>query len=204
MLAVAGGTGGCGKTTTALGIARALARRGRDPLVVGADTAMPDLHLRASVDPVPSTDAVAGGELDRVVHRPDSPGTAVLPAGSELTGSALARLRSWDGPVVVDCPPGCGEPAVAPLRGCDRTLLVTTASPGDGENARKTAGVARRVDAPPAATLVRTQGARPPEFARRLPDAGEVIRVPTVPDPLSDPRVRAAHARVVDALGLSG
>ncbi|MFW5937921.1 MAG: P-loop NTPase, partial [Halanaeroarchaeum sp.] len=50
MLAIAGGKGGVGKTTTALGVGVALATRRRDPVVVDADADLPNLHLVADVD----------------------------------------------------------------------------------------------------------------------------------------------------------
>lgn len=46
MLAIAGGKGGCGKTTTALGVGAALPGR---PLVVDADWDLPNLHRLATV-----------------------------------------------------------------------------------------------------------------------------------------------------------
>lgn len=46
MLAIAGGKGGCGKTTTALGVGAALPGR---PLVVDADWDLPNLHRLAAV-----------------------------------------------------------------------------------------------------------------------------------------------------------
>ncbi|WP_430505818.1 MinD/ParA family ATP-binding protein [Haloparvum sp. PAK95] len=62
MIAIAGGKGGCGKTTTALGVGAALPGR---PLVVDADWDLPNLHRLAAVyqdgegDGTPSQDARA-------------------------------------------------------------------------------------------------------------------------------------------------
>lgn len=56
MLAVAGGKGGSGKTTTALGLAGAFAQRRRRPLVVDCDLDAPNLHLRAGVPRDPGLD----------------------------------------------------------------------------------------------------------------------------------------------------
>jgi septum site-determining protein MinD len=49
MLVIAGGKGGCGKTTTALGLAAVLAERGAPAVVADADRDMPDLHALAGV-----------------------------------------------------------------------------------------------------------------------------------------------------------
>lgn len=158
MLAIAGGKGGCGKTTTALGLARALAKQGERPLVVDADVDMPDLHLLAEVSPTPNVgDLAAGAHIDCVAHTPpETPGVAIVPAGQdEETAGALARLQARDGPTLVDCPAGASEDATRPLRAADGTVLVTTDTPQSLRDARKTARVARRLDAPVVATLIR-------------------------------------------------
>ena len=202
MLAVAGGKGGCGKTTTAVGLARALAGRGVSPLVVGADPDVPDLRRLVDLPPEPSTDALPGGDLDRVVHRPtDLPGVAVVPAGRpDRPGVALARARRWPGPVLVDCPPGCGGDAAAPLRPCDRALVVTTDRPQSLEDARKTARLVRGLGAIPSGAAVRLAGddGAPDPAGSELPPV--LTRIPEVSPPLSDPRTRAAYARLADAL----
>jgi len=158
MFAVTGGKGGCGKTTTALGIARALARRGGDPLVVDADVDMPDLHLLAEVSPEPNATALAqGAHVECVCQEPpDYPSVRVVPAGdADATPAALARLRGWHGPVLVDCPAGAGEDATVPLRACDVALLVTTDTEQSLADARKTAAMADRLDTPVIGTLIR-------------------------------------------------
>lgn len=202
MLAIAGGKGGCGKTTTAVGIARALARRERSPLVVGADPDVPDLRRLVGVPPQPSTDALPGRPLDRVVHRPaDLPGVAAVPAGTpDRTVAALARAREWPGPVLVDCPPGCDGHVAAPLRACDRALVLTTDRPQSREDARKTARLVRNLGANLSGATVRLTGADTVEA-----DSGGVLppvvaRIPEAASPLSDPRTRSAYAGLARAL----
>jgi len=158
MLAVAGGKGGVGTTTAVLGLAGVLARAGRDPVAVDADVDMPDLHVLAGLDREPAADALAAGRpLGEVVQRaPDLPGVGVVASGAPGTvPAALRRLREWHGPVVVDCPAGASGDAARPLRACDRTVLVTTATPAAVEDTRKTAAMARRLGAPPLVALVR-------------------------------------------------
>jgi len=202
MLAIAGGKGGCGKTTTAVGIARALARREQAPLVVGADPDVPDLRRLVGLSPEPSTDALPGGPLDRVVHRPaDVPGVAVVPAGTpDRLGLALARARQWPGPVLVDCPPGSDGRVATPLRACDRALVVTTDRPQSLEDARKTGRLLRALEATPSGTAVRLTGNGSVTDSRYIPDPSVLAEIPEASSPLADPRTREAYARLADAL----
>jgi len=99
MLAIAGGKGGSGKTTTALGLGRALADSDFDPVVVDADVDMPDVHVLTGVDPVPNTDDVAAGASVESVRHVTArlPGVGIVPAGSVgALGPALGRLVCRD------------------------------------------------------------------------------------------------------------
>lgn len=203
MFAIAGGKGGCGKTTTALGIARALAARGADPIVVDADVDMPDLHVLADVRAEPNAgDLAAGAHIACVCHTPPAtPGVRVVPAGqSAETPPALERLREWAGPVLVDCPAGASEDATIPLRVADATILVSTAAPQSLADAQKTGRIGNRLGAPPVAALIRGSGAataeRPADVpTERIDDCtGEV---------LTDPRFQLACESLVTAISPS-
>lgn len=199
MLAIAGGKGGVGKTTVALGLARALARAGRHPLVADADVDMPDLHVVAGVARTPTADRLAAGDrIERVVQYPrDMPGVGVVTAGRPReTPAALRRLGGWHGPVIVDCPAGASGDAARPLRACDRSVLVTTDTPEAIEDTRKTAAVARRLDADPVVTLVRGD-------ARVVDVESPVEPLPTVEAdrPQADPRVLGVCGSVLERLG---
>jgi septum site-determining protein MinD len=166
MLAIAGGKGGVGKTTTALGLGRVLAQSGLDPIVVDADVDMPDLGLLAGVDREPSTDRLAdGAPIERAVQpSPDVSSLGVVTAGRpETLPAALRRLEGWHGPVLVDCPAGASRDVARPLRCCDRTVLVTTHTPEALEDTAKTAAVATELEAPPTVVAVRgdTNGYKP-------------------------------------------
>ncbi|WP_084802659.1 P-loop NTPase [Halorientalis sp. IM1011] len=159
MLAIAGGKGGCGKTTTTYRLGRALADDGRSPLLVDADVEMPDLHSVAGVPREPGLAAVADGRRPATVARaPDEhPDIAVLPATGADTDdldAVVPRLRAWDGTVLLDCPAGAMTDAVRPLRHADRTLIVSTPRAASLRDAVKTAAIARELDAPPLATVL--------------------------------------------------
>ncbi|MFB6298086.1 MAG: MinD/ParA family protein [Salinirussus sp.] len=199
MLAIAGGKGGSGRTTTALGLAATLADRGREPLVVDGDCDMPDLHLLAGTDPDPGLDAVArGGSVEAVASRsPRFPGVAVLAAGTrEGLRGTLDRLALRHGPVLVDCPSGVTEQLAHVLRASDRCVIVATDRPQAVEDGLKTAAVARELGTPPAAVAIRDAD------GRRAADAfdADTVRVPGAPEPFEDSRVRDAWRRLLGVL----
>jgi septum site-determining protein MinD len=161
MIAIAGGKGGCGKTTTTLGLARALAGDGCRPLAVDADRSMPNLHAIADVPREPGLSAlVAGRSLSELVQESDSfPGVRLLPRGAsgESEGVETAvfdRLQVWSGPVLLDCPAGAAADAAGPLRAATETLLVTSPTPPSLCDTAKTAAMARTLDAPPVGVVL--------------------------------------------------
>jgi len=203
MLAVAGGKGGCGKTTTALGLARTLARRGAEPLVLDADCDMPDLHHLAGVERAGGVDALArGAPLARACQYPPGfPGMAVVTAGRPgRTGPALRATRDWAGPVLVDCPAGAGPDASRPLRHADTALVVSTDTPQSLEDTCRTITAARQLDAPPAGILLRTTAGHPAETPSRVAACPVLAAVPEVTDPLDAPSLSQAWSSVADRL----
>lgn len=186
MLAIAGGKGGCGKTTTALGLARAFARLGTRPLVVDADVDMPDLHHRTGTDRTPGVAAAADSQRPAELAQaaPRFPDVDVLPcceADTTTAASLFDRLQRYRAPVLLDCPAGAGPDAVAPLRAADRTVVVSTPSEQSLRDAAKTAAMARQLDArPAAAVLVGSDGGTDP---RGLFECQTVVHVPELPEP---------------------
>ena len=147
MIAIAGGKGGCGKTTTTLGLAIALARDGERPLVVDADCDMPNLHTMADTDRRPGLDAVADGESIAVAtHRSTVvPGVDILPAGTvsgPIPPVVLRRLHRSRRTLLLDCPAGATDAAATPLRHADGVLVVSTADRASLSDAVKTARMA--------------------------------------------------------------
>ncbi|MFB6169597.1 MAG: P-loop NTPase [Haloarculaceae archaeon] len=207
MLAVAGGKGGTGKTTTALGLAEALARRGAAPFVADADRTMPNLHHLAETPRAPGTGALAAGRsLDEAAHpSPALPGVRVLPTDPDTDAGTLRRglralaanagLGPTASPVLVDCPAGAGRDAALALASADRTLLVATPRRAAVRAARKTAAMARALDAPPVGCVLTRTERPPPDVARAL-DCPVLACVPAVDGPLAAPDARRAFDRL--------
>ncbi|MHB9286139.1 MinD/ParA family protein [Halobacteriales archaeon Cl-PHB] len=203
MLAIAGGKGGCGKTTTTIGIGRALADLGYRPLLVDADLGMPDLHTRLDLDRDPGLDALGPDTPVEAVarERPAPSGVAVCPAGGATppVADGLERTNTWEGPVLVDCPAGAGPDAAAPLRVASATVVVSTATATSLADAAKTAAMARTLDAPPACAVVR--GSPNVQAVGRLLDCDRVVPVSTVSGPpAADAGLRRAYRRVATRL----
>lgn len=155
MFALTGGKGGVGKTTTALGLAVAVARRGRSPVVLDADVDTPNLATAAGV---PSTGVAAvarGAVVAEAGHSVD--GATVLGLrtadGAATVRDALDALSGCDRPVFVDCPAGAGRVHGIALRAADRAVLVTRPTRRAVTDALKAAAMARELDAAPVGVL---------------------------------------------------
>jgi septum site-determining protein MinD len=197
MLAVAGGKGGCGKTTTALALGAAFAD---ETVVVDVDRDMPNLHAMAGVTREPTA-------ADGVTPQRVDAGVSVLPAPSPSTGDAavtttLSRVeQGTDARVVVDCPGGAGPDAAAPLSAASEAVLVSTACAPSLRDAAKTAAMARALGCRVrGVVLARTSVA--PDGVESLLDCPVLGVVPNVADPvLSDERARRAYGDVAARMG---
>ena len=206
MLAVAGGKGGVGTTTTVLGLAAALPGR---PLAVDADVDVPDLHRLAGLSREPGLDALSGDRsVEAVSQETDAHDCRVVPAPAADRGrtdtllDCLASLTAGtDGAsILVDTPAGASRDAATPLRAADAVLLVSTACRPALRDAAKTASMARAVGTPVVGVLLTRTLVRPPGVEELL---GSPV-VGTIPDehprPLDSRRVRERYGAVAERL----
>jgi septum site-determining protein MinD len=192
MLAIAGGKGGTGKTTTALGLGivfgadagRTAGRTddaraaGGTVLVVDADVDVPDLHAMAGVAREPTVLDDPHG-----LSVPGRPGVRVAPAPpADATGAFRDRLRALVAPadgsvhdrrpparVLVDAPCGAGPDAALPMAIADAVLLVTRPTVAAVRDTAKTAAMARSLDTPVVAVAVVGSNADRPNAVSRPP-----------------------------------
>ncbi|WP_435154289.1 MinD/ParA family ATP-binding protein [Haladaptatus sp. DFWS20] len=198
MLAIVGGKGGCGKTTT-LGLAGALGKTRRTVLAVDADFDMPDLYLLADVDSRPGLVAIENGtNVEDAAHPPPNlSGVEVVPAPQSVDETvhlpaALARLTDDADHVLVDCPAGAGPDAVTPLQVAEYALLVTTPDPASLRDTAKTAAMARTLGTPVVGCVL-TRANNVPSGIERLLDCPVLVTVPAVGAPV------LTHKQVVRA-----
>lgn len=207
MIAVAGGKGGSGKTTTTVGLARALSRRGAPVVAADADWDLPNLAGLAAETGAETTSTVLDAiAADRGI-RPNRSAPVLLAAPEDpRTADARVTLGSLDSsvpddtPTLLDCPAGASPDAAAPLRVADRCLLVTPLRRPALRDAAKTAALARRLDCPPLGVVLVRASSTPDQVAELLgcPVFGRVP--PRGPEPLSDPEVESAYDDIASAL----
>lgn len=144
VLAVVSQKGGVGKTTTAINLAAALARRGTKTLLIDADpqgSVRYGLGLNAATTRVGLSDYLAGThEMNEVVRTTNLPWLRVVSAGSvsesashdayqrnlaesPRTAELFERARDRGYAVIVDTPPGLG-PVVHRVLACSQHVLI--------------------------------------------------------------------------------
>lgn len=208
MIAIAGAKGGCGKTTTTLGLAGAIARTGRQSLAIDTDRQLPDLHVTAGVDREPTVTS-----LDRDTNwqsvaqeTPGERGVHVLPGPKRSENVEIDTVLEWldagSATVLLDCPSGAGPDVIEPIAVADAVVVVTTGSDQSLSAARTTIDIARRLEVPVAGVVVTHCEEVPPTVESRL-DVPLLAVVPELESPLSSEVARAAYDEAVAELSAS-
>ncbi|MFB6095780.1 MAG: CDP-4-keto-6-deoxy-D-glucose-3-dehydrase [Haloferacaceae archaeon] len=199
MLAIASGKGGCGKTTTTLGLATTLPG---PALAVDLDRDAPNLLAMAGVETTAGDRSLTPGpEPGAARPHPTADGVTLVPAPTRDDRPALLeRLGGRAEAVLLDCPAGAGPDAAAPLRAATGVLLVSTLCLPALRDAAKTAAMARQLDTPVVgAVLARTR--QSPPAVERLLGCPVLGTVPEGRPPVLESRVvRDAYERIVSVL----
>lgn len=200
MLAIAGGKGGVGKTTTALCLADAYARQRRRPLVVDADRGMPNCHLYAGTPGDRGVaDLAAGATVDALVEPATAPPGVDVLAGGDIAPDAYLDALPTDRPVIVDTAAGAGADVGAALAAADAVVVITTANRDAVRNGLKSAALARALGTPVAACVVVATAGETTAIERII--EAPTIPVPASPTPITDAAVGAAYDRVAGVIG---
>lgn len=198
MLAITGGKGGCGKTTTALGLAVQLGKRRNDPIVVDADVDMPNLHIRAEADDG-GLDRLAAGEplVEATSASTRFPNIDVIGARPGAPLEKALRAISTDRPVILDGAAGASTRAVTPLQYADGAIAVTRDTPASITDTVKTIEMSRAVGTPVIAGVVSRASDVSKPISNSI-DIEQITAIPTVDEPETHPEARTAYSRILD------
>ncbi|MFC6988547.1 MinD/ParA family protein [Haloplanus sp. GCM10025708] len=205
MLAIAGGKGGSGKTTTTLGLASAI---DGPAVAVDADRDMPNLHSLADVDREPTLASLGDRDVDALaqsVRGRDDVGVLPAPRAGERRNldAHLSRLAAVEtsASILVDCPAGAGPDAAAPLRLADGVVLATSLCAPALRDTAKTAAMARALGTSVHGAVM-TRCRVVPDGVEGLLGCPVLAAVPPADPPvLSSDAVRRAYRRALDRVG---
>ncbi|WP_415378753.1 P-loop NTPase [Halosimplex sp. TS25] len=205
MIAIAGAKGGCGKTTTTLGLAGAFARAGRQSLAIDTDRQLPDLHVTSGVDREPTVTALDRDTRWQSVAQeiPAESGVHVLPGPKRSENVEIDTVLEWldadSAAVLLDCPSGAGPDVIEPIAVADAVVVVTTGSDQSLSAAQTTVDVARRLEVPVVGAVVTHCDELPPSTESRL-EVPVLAVVPELESPRSSDVARQAYDEAVAAL----
>lgn len=205
MIAIAGAKGGCGKTTTAIGLAQAFDREDVLSLVVDADRQLPNLHAAAGVDREPTVAAIdEGGDiLETAQPLPGTKNAGVLPAPKRSEEANLQvkldKLTHDSLEVLIDCPAGAGPDTVEPIAYADKVVIVTTGTSRSLQTAQKTIEIARQVDTPIVGAILNRCQDVPFEFRSQF-DIPLLGTIPPCESPITNDKIDPAYDHIAQEL----
>ncbi len=137
LIVISSGKGGVGKTTTSVNLASALAKQGKNVILVDGNLTTPNvgLHLGLTKFPVTLNDVLKGEAAltDAIYIHPLGfklvPGSLSIRSFSEINSRKLKKLfedlREMCDFVIVDSAAGLGNESISVLKNADEILIVT-------------------------------------------------------------------------------
>ncbi len=137
LIVISSGKGGVGKTTTSVNLASALAKQGKNVILVDGNLTTPNvgLHLGLTKFPISLNDVIKGeaGLTDAIYLHPLGfklvPGSLSIRSFSEINSRKLRKifddLKEMCEYVIVDSAAGLGNESISVLKNADEIIIVT-------------------------------------------------------------------------------
>jgi len=218
-ITIAGGKGGCGKTTTVINAAYGLSELGFDVVMVDADLAMPNLHTILGTSHTPTIhDVLSGSEPLESAVDTGSEVAAVYgdPSLDRYTEADPAELRTVSkrlqtafDVIVLDTGSGVKHETMVPCGLADDVVLVTTPKDRGVADTNRTKEMAEHVDGRiPGVVVTRADDGTGRDIAGKLdvdllaaiPDESDVVGTEPVVTESPESGAATAYGRVADRL----
>lgn len=160
LIVISSGKGGVGKTTTSVNLATALAKHGRNVVLVDGNLTTPNigLHLGLTKFPITLNDVLRGEATlqDAIYIHPLGfkllPGSLSIRSFSEINSRKLKKifddLKELCDFVIVDSAAGLGNEALSVLKNADEIIIVTNPELPAVTDAFKIVTLAREIGIP--------------------------------------------------------
>lgn len=158
IIVISSGKGGVGKTVTAINLASALNKLGKETILVDSNLITPDIALNLGAPTIPVTlNHVLQGKKSvyEAVYSHHS-GTKIVPASlalKDLKGikpekfpQIVNQLKKYADFIIIDSAAGLGRDALLPFHVADELLIVTNPETAAITNALKTIKIAEKLN----------------------------------------------------------
>ena len=179
IIAVVSGKGGVGKTTMVSNLGAALAKMGKDVIILDANLTTPSLglHLGVPLYPITLHDVLKGrANIKDAVYSHDS-GVRIVPAGLSLRDmrgvdskelpNALLDLLGTADIILLDAAAGFGRETLAAIESADEMIIVTNPEISAVTDALKAAKIAEQLGTKTAGFILNRTSGKSHEMTRR-------------------------------------
>ncbi|HIP84151.1 MAG TPA: septum site-determining protein MinD [Methanothermococcus okinawensis] len=203
-IAIASGKGGTGKTTISANLAVALAKLGKDVIVLDADIAMANLELVLGVEGKGKTlnDVLAGkASIEEAIYEGPA-GVKVIPAGISLDAfrkarpekleEVLKKLHDMAEIIIIDCPAGIGKEALTAISAAENLILVVNPEISSIADALKVIAIAKKLGTNVLGAIINRTMKEDSELSAKA--IATILEVPILGVVPEDPNVRKCAA----------